>query len=178
MQGSKSKVPAQRVIGASKWSVLLLAAMLGGCGYTHQAMFPEDVGSVAVDIFANRTFYQGVEFDVTEAVIKEIELQTPYKVVPGDTADTALHATITRVQQHRLSRRRLGGLVQEMELQIRVNFEWQDLRTGKTLRQRRGLKSTGRYIPAVATGETFKTAQHEAAQRMARQIVAVMASQW
>ena len=51
-----------------------VVSLLSACGYSHQALFPEGIRTVAVPIFENRTtHYRGLERDVTEALIKEIE---------------------------------------------------------------------------------------------------------
>ena len=152
--------------------------MLVGCGYSHPSLFPDDVRTVAVPIFDNRSFYQGIERDITEAVIKEIELRTPYKVVDRSRADTLIKATITRVDQVRLNRRHTGGLPQEQELRVRLDFAWQDLRTGRTLRERSGFEAVGRYIPAQPVAEPYQVGQHQASQRLAQQIVTVIGAQW
>lgn len=49
-------------------------AWVGGCGYSSGGVFPSDVSSVSTPIFKNETFYRGVELDLAEALIKEIEL--------------------------------------------------------------------------------------------------------
>jgi hypothetical protein len=133
---------------------------------------------VAVPLFENRSFYRDLERDVSEALIRELELRTPYKVVPVDRADTVLKGTITAVDQSRMSRRPDGGLPQEEELRIRVNFEWQDLRRAKLLRERRGFSAVGRYVPAIEVGEPYQLAAHRAAQDLARAIVAAMGESW
>lgn len=158
--------------------IAVLGVALAGCGYTHQPLYAEDVNTVAVPIFENKSIYQDIERDVTEALINEIELRTPYKVVARDRAETLLEGTITQVDQGRLSRRHEGGLPQELEMRVRVSFTWKDLRSGQTLRERRGLVAAGRYIPAVEVGEQYQTAQHAAAQRLAFQIVATMGERW
>ena len=53
--------------------------------------------TVSVPIFDNQSFYQDVEFDLTEALVKEIELRTPYKVTGADRADTILQGEIVSV---------------------------------------------------------------------------------
>src|SRR5262249_31118753 len=50
-------------------------------GYTTQPNYNCNIHTVYVPIFKNRTFYKGLEFDLTRAVIREIEAKTPYKVV-------------------------------------------------------------------------------------------------
>jgi len=152
--------------------------LVSGCGYSHSELFPTDVRTVTVPIFDNQSFYQEVEFDLTEAVIKEIELRTPYKVTSANRADTILRGEIVTIQQARLSRMSTGGVPQELEYRVTVNFEWKDLHTGELLRQRQGYQAVGRYIPARPISEPLAVGQHEAIQRMARQIVSVMAADW
>jgi hypothetical protein len=159
--------------------LLLISALLpAGCGYSTHEVFPEDVRTVAVPIFGNRTFYQGLEFTLTEAIIKDIELRTPYKVVAEAGADTLLQGTITAVEQSRLSRRRDVALPQEMELRIVVNFEWKNVRSGRVLRDRKGFEAVGRYVPTSPVGERIETGEEDAAQRLAHEIVAVMRGDW
>lgn len=162
------------------WLVVgwLVCGLGVGCGYTHKELFPDHVATVTVPIFGNRSFYQGMAFDLTEALVKEIELRTPYKVTAEDDADTILTGTIVSVRQDRLSRHRAGDVPQELEMRITVDFEWKNLRTGRTLRQRRGYTAVGRYIPVRPIREPSGVAQHAAVQRLARNIVSVMASDW
>jgi len=162
-------------------AVVLLAGLVllvGACGYHTKSLYPANVHTVAVPIFQNRTFYRGVEFDLTEAVIKEIERRTPYKVVASDKADTLLSGTITEVQQNVLSRSEAGGLPQEMRVTLVVDLEWTDIRRGGVLRSRQGLSEVGRYIPARAVGQPYTTAQHEAVERMASLLVSTLRQDW
>lgn len=154
----------------------LFVGSVTGCGYSAKTNFPTDVQSVQVKMFGNRSFYRGVEFDLTEALVKEIELRSPYKVVSNAAADTLMEGTVVGVNQIRLSRRREGGLPQEMEVQILVDFVWRNQRTGKIITDRKGLTVIGRYVPAAE--ETRSAGQHEAVQKMATQIVSAMAAQW
>ncbi len=159
--------------------LIVLCLFVAACGYTSKPLYPENVRTVAVPIFENRTFYQGVEFDVTEAVIKELELRADaYKVTPAERADTVLTGTITGVDQSRLSRRHDGGMPQEMEMRIRVNFAWKDARTGQVLCERRGFEAAATYIPAREVGEPYMVGQHGAAQNLATAIVSAMRSEW
>jgi hypothetical protein len=157
---------------------LVTLALAPGCGYTTKQVFPEQVQSIYLPIFQNRSFYRGVEFDLTEALAKEIELRTPYKIAQQGAADSTLTGTIVSVDQTRLSRTRPGGLPQEMEVRVVVDLDWKDGRTGKIIRQRRGLTAAGRYIPVRKAGEQYQTGQHEAVDRMAQEIVAVMRGDW
>ena len=66
--------------------MVLVLTTASGCGYSQQEIYPDHVQTVAIPLFENRTFYQGVEFDLTEALVKEIELRTPYKVISNENA--------------------------------------------------------------------------------------------
>jgi len=157
----------------------LLAAALPGCGYSQADVYPDGVKTVVVPMFENKTFYRGVEFDLTEAVVKEIELRTPYKVVSNEeVADTRLTGTVVDLRQHQGSRRRPGGLPQEMEITLTVDFEWRDMRTQENLTQREGFVVAGNYLPTRGLGERFETGQHQAVGRMAERIVSEMRSPW
>lgn len=155
--------------------LLLLTA---GCNYAHKPLYDTDYRSVAVPILENATFYQGVEFDLTEALIKEIESRTPYKVVDRRVAQTVLTGTITNIDQQLLSRRSDIGVVQELEIQMLVDFEWKDLRTGKPIIDRKGFEAVGRYIPTTPINETPELGFHAVSDRMARDIVDAMRKDW
>jgi len=158
-------------------AVLLVAVVTTGC-YQHQALYSEEYRSVHVPIFENQTFYRGAEMDVTEALIKEIELRTPYKVARSGVADTELIGTIRSIDQRRVNRRASIGVVQEVEVAIIVDWEWKDMRSGEVIRSRRGFEALGRFIPTSPVGEVYDTAQHAAASRMARDITTAMQADW
>lgn len=151
---------------------------LAGCGYSHTAMYPDNIGTVGVPIFDNRTPYRAVEFDLTEALVKEIELRTPYKVVHPSKANTVLQGVITTIHQRVLSQRKIGGVPEEIEVTMIVNFEWKDTRTGDVLRDRKGFPIATRHVPARPISEPFEVAQHRAAEVMAQNIVDSMQKGW
>ena len=153
-------------------------AVLTGCGYTGKELFPDKYQTVATPIFENRTFYRGVEFELAEALTKQVQSRTPYKVVSPGVAQTILEGTITSIQQRQLSRRRPGGVPQEIELSVTVDFIWKDLVSGDVIRGRRGFVAVGRHVPTSGVGEPFEVAQHQAVQRLARDIVSTMQSDW
>lgn len=164
-----------------RWNVLplvLVILMLSGCGYTQTALYSKEYQSVAVPIFQNKTFYRNVEFDLSEALIKEIELRTPYKVTAANTAQTILEGQVVSINQHSLNRTKEGGLVQEVELQLVVNFIWKRQSDGKTLRRREGVITTGRFVAATPISEPLETGEHTAVQAMAQRIVDIMRTDW
>ncbi len=158
--------------------VLTVAASLPGCGYATGGQYPEQYQTVAVPIFENRTFYRRVENELAEALVKQIEQRTPYKVTDAARADTVLTGRIRQIEQEMVARHRRGGLPEEMEVRFVVDFQWRDQITGQTLRDRRGFESVGSYVLTRPVGQRFEQAQHQAVQRLAEDIVAVMGGVW
>src|SRR5690349_10480305 len=78
-------------------------------GYTTRPNYDPNIHSVYVPIFKNFTFWRGLEFDLTRAVVREIELKTPYKVVSDPSrADTELTGTIVSFNKNILNRNQLN----------------------------------------------------------------------
>ena len=146
-----------------RWLVLgcLSAAMLSGCGYSQSntydgkrqgkyewhSLYREDIKTVAVPIFTNRSFTRGVEFQLTKAIINYMESTTPYKVVAREQADTILEGEITEVKGGMISTDTHSTLPQEEMITVSVNFVWKDLRTGRVLAQQRNFQQSSHVLP-------------------------------
>ena len=63
-------------------------------GYHWGSLYREDIHTVAVPIFGSKDFHRGVEFQISDALVHQIEAFTPYKVVDRDKADTILEGEI------------------------------------------------------------------------------------
>lgn len=157
---------------------LSLLSTLTACGYTTAELFPTEYRSVALPILDNRTAYRGVEYDLTEAVIKQIEQRTPYKVTAPNRADTLIEGRIVRIDQRQLSRTRRGGLPQEIEVMLVADLTWKNLRSGEVIIERKGFTTVGQHFPTQPVGEPFEIAQHAAVERMAEQLVSEMRADW
>lgn len=155
--------------------LLAFVLLLSGCGYSTTELYPTQYRTVAVPNFENRSDEKGVEFDLRETLMKEIEHRTPYKVkASSGLADTQLTGTVTRVERRTLSRDPVTGLTQENELTVVVDFVWRDLRTGQTIRGFRGLSSAGQFAPDRRVGEFDQDGRRLAVQRLAEDIVSRM----
>lgn len=163
-----------------------LGSILAGCatdphrGYSFSSgTMPEGVRSVSVPVFGNTTMQPGVEAQLTEAIVKQVQATTPLRVVQrADGADSTLAGVVTDVQMHRLSLASGTGLVQEVALTLTVDFEWRDNRTGKVLAARRRFAATDTFLPARPTGERMEVGQTAATERMAQSIVGLMTDAW
>jgi len=121
-------------------------------GYSTQPNYDTHIHTVYVPIFKNLTFWRGVEFDLTEAVVRQIEAKTPYKVISDrDRADTELLGTIAAITKNLLNMNQLAE-VREAEMVITVQMTWRDLRTGELLSQpRKGGQDAPLFMPPTGS---------------------------
>jgi hypothetical protein len=169
------------------YSVTLLVSILSviaGCssnprsGYAFGGVFPAKVSTVAVPVFANTTMQSGLESEVTEALIKELQRSSSMRVTSEERADSVLTGVIRDVSMRRVSINKVTGLVQEVAVSITVDFEWTDRRTGKVLAKRQGLTGADTFVPAQGARESLESGEFAAAQRIARNVAAEMRSNW
>jgi hypothetical protein len=198
---------------ATGFGLLSLAACNGDgnftiFGYTTCPNYDTSIKTVYVPIFKNQVLMtgpaRGLEFQLTQAVVRAIESQTTYKVTSDRSkADTELIGTITALGKNLLNRNQ-NNEVREAELTLTATVVWRDLRTGEILsnpRRRRPnqppaaidpsnpqpedplqnpvpvvITSTGRLLPEV--GESTATALQMNCNRMAIQIVSMMEIPW
>jgi len=156
------------------------------------------IRTVYVPIFKNTTFTRGLEFDLTRAVVREIEAKTPYKVAAcREQADSELIGTITARNKLLINYNQLGE-VREVQNTVTVELVWRDLRpghageilskpaagpSGDPLVVKEGqntptfvVQSQANFIPEI--GQSAATGLQENVNRLAVQIVSMMEKPW
>jgi hypothetical protein len=144
-------------------------------GYQWSSLYRGDVRTVAVPIFGNRTYYRGLEFNLTKAVANQLEMRSPYKIVPRERADTVLEAEVVKVRLRTLSEG-TGAVPQEQLFSVGVNFVWRDLRTGAILVQRKEFEQAATWYARLGEGQFY--AQQADVERLAMAIVQEMEAPW
>ena len=189
-QSSAPSPPSHSITLSPCHRVTLSLLLLAGCGYTQsgnpsstqptgyqwRSLYREDIQTVAIPIFTNKSFARGVEFELSKAVINQLEAHAPYKVVSRERADTILEGEIVAVRTHTISTDRNTGIPQEQLLSLRVNFLWKDLRSGKILVQRKNFEQTAPYYPTLGEGQ-FHGSQ-DAVEKLALAIVQELQADW
>lgn len=182
------------------------AALLPSCagdgqlnilGYSTAPNYDPSIRTVHVPIFQNLSFRQGLEFDLTRAVIREIEAKTPFKVVSGrEGADTELTGKIIGRNKTLINFNQLGE-IREAETTLSVEVVWRDLRPGhhgdvlsRPQPPRPGepppppgsapppvlVQSLGSFIPEL--GGSLTTSEKQNVDRLAVQVVSMMEKPW
>jgi hypothetical protein len=147
-------------------------------GYSFASTYPDGVKTVTVPVFGNQTFYPGLEVQLTEAIVKQVQVSSGLKVTSAEHADSRLTGTITNAELRRQTLDKTTGLVQEQAFQLTIDFEWRDARSGKVITSRKNFAATDTFIPARPAGERIEVGQQGAIQRLARDIVSEMRSSW
>ena len=121
---------------------------------------------------------RGFDRDLADALVKQVEQSTPYKVRSEASADTILRGTITSIDLLQLSKDPNTGLANEMMVRMRVDFEWVDLKTGKRIVAREGVESSALFVPSYPAREPLELGRFAAVEQLARDLVAAMQSKW
>jgi hypothetical protein len=127
-------------------------------------------------MFHSKEFRRELEFRLTEAIGKRIEMDTPYRLAPRRTADALLSGEILAVENRTFGDDFALDLPREIGSTVIVRFRVQDMRSGDVLVERPRFVYQTSYIPPV--GETFTQGMTRALDGMAELIVETMESGW
>lgn len=147
-----------------------------GCSYSTDPPFRSDVRSIAVKPFGSKEFRRRIEINLTEALKKRIQMDTPYKLRDEKVADTILTGEVLDVREGTLGRDFVFNRPRETALTLTVRFQWKDLRTGRILVNRERWTQTFDFSRPV--GETEWTGLQGAIDRMAETIVEQLECDW
>ena len=146
-------------------------------GYTNSSLYRADVETVFVEMFDSESFRRGIEYELTRALVGQLELHSPYKVVSDRRkADTILYGSINRVTERRLARQRELDRSLANEVVLVATFSWKDLRTVDMLIEEEKVRVSGDYVAFLGAGRD--SAAREAANEMAVRIVEAMEEEW
>jgi hypothetical protein len=159
---------------------------IGGCAAYHvgaQSLYAPDVSTVYVPMIESGSYRRDLGERLTEAVAKEIELKTPYKVVGTPAADSILEIRLVGDTRKTLAQNHFDDpRVSESDLFTEVswvNRRREPIGTTRMVAMPQELvnfQSSANLIPEV--GQSVATSQQQAIQRLAQEIVATMEAPW
>lgn len=164
--------------------MVLAAASLWACssdpkqGYSFASTYSQKIRTISVPIFENASYRPGMERELTEAIIKEIQRTTKWTVVAGGSADATLSGTLRSANYDALSTLPQTGQVQEMAVNLRIDFDLTDNRTGKDVVRRRSFQAVDTFVATRSVGERQEIGQHAVVDAMARDLVAELREKW
>jgi hypothetical protein len=165
----------------SQFLICALVLVSAGCGenpgYSNASLYPQDIATVYVEMFDNQSFRRGVEYELTDALAKRIEAQTPYKIVTDrDKADTIISGRLTSVNEATLTTERQIGRALEKSVELKAVVTWKNLRTAEILIDNKTVGASAAF--SEWQNQSFAYGATLAANILAEKIVEQMESGW
>ena len=139
--------------------------------------------TIHVPVFESDSFRRNLGERLTEAVVKEIESRTPYKVVGSTDADSILSGRIV-AERKRAVAENINDDVRDIETDMTVEVRWIS-RRGEMLMQRSSMpfgplnvtiSEDSQFFPEA--GQSLEVAQQNVIDQLAREIVGQMEVWW
>ncbi|MBB3206602.1 hypothetical protein FHS27_002414 [Rhodopirellula rubra] len=173
-------------IGSVVPMVLLAFVLATGCApyrFGNAALFPPGIQTVHVPIIRDATFRHDLGLQLTEALIREIELRTPYKVTADPFADTTLKCEVIG-ETKRVLTETDSDYPRALDAAIQVRASWTD-RAGRLLLNNSIVPTDDltilfsqdeRFVPEA--GQSVDMAMQKAIEDLAGRIVSQMETRW
>ncbi|HEY2413088.1 MAG TPA: LPS assembly lipoprotein LptE [Pirellulaceae bacterium] len=169
----------------SAFCILHSALFLGCAGYQlgRRSLYRPDIRTVHIPIVQSDSFRRYLGERLTEAVVKEVELRTPYKVVGSDEADSVLTVRLVSDSKRILTNNKYSE-PRDIETDFFIQANWVD-RRGDLIMSHNDVPASpllvnlgqqANFVPEA--GQSLVTAQQEAINKLAQQIVGQMELAW
>jgi hypothetical protein len=168
------------------WFATLCLATATGClGYRigTRTLYRNDIRTVHVPVIRSDSFRPELGVLLTEALQKEIEKRTPYKLSHGATADSILAVRLTS-DSKRVVSETITDEPRLLETVMTVELSWTDRRNMPLIETRFLPPGEVTYYFADRTefvpeaGQSISTSFQRAAERLANHIVDQMEARW
>jgi Lipopolysaccharide-assembly len=164
---------------------ICLVSLAGCTGYQvgTGSLYAPDVRTVYVPMIESESYRRDLGERLTEAVCKEIESKTPYKVVGTPDADSILSARLFEDRRRVLAENSFDD-PRISETELRAEVTWLNRRrlpmvpiqTFALPPELVPITQTSNLIPEI--GQSVATSQQQAIERLAQQIVSTMEAPW
>jgi len=188
MQNSELRIQkgnGRRLLAYSALCILHSAFLLGCAGYQigNRSLYRPDIRTVHVPVIQSDSYRRYLGERLTEAVVKEIELRTPYKVVDSASADSVLSVRLVSDTKRVLANNRFSE-PRDIETDFFIQTSWID-RRGDLIMSHDDVPASpllvnlgqqANFVPEG--GQSLVTGQQEAIKKVAQQIVGQMELAW
>lgn len=165
-------------------AVPLIAAV--GCApyrFGNRTLFPPGIRTVHVPVVRNDTFRHDLGIRLTEAIVREIETRTPYKVTGDPAADSTLTVRVVGETKQVLTET-ADDDPRALDASVSAQATWTG-RQGQLLMNNHvvprdaaeiNFGQDSRFVPEA--GQSVDTATQAAIEQLARRIVSEMEVRW
>jgi hypothetical protein len=162
----------------------LLFCLSGCAGYQvgNSTLYTPDVSTVYVPMVESASFRPALGEALTEAICKEIETRTPYKVVGNPNADSILSAKIIEDTKRVVVKNKFDE-ARDTDVNFQVRVTWIN-RKGDTIYNGAvplppafvEIGQSAAYIPEY--GQSYATSEQQIVKKLAQQVVGLMEKPW
>ncbi|MEM0925128.1 MAG: LPS assembly lipoprotein LptE [Planctomycetota bacterium] len=162
---------------------LILAVGCASYRFGSDALFPANLRTVYIPAVRNETFRHEIGPQLHEAIVREVQLQTPYTVVGHPGADSILRCTVT-AQSKVILTESASDDPRALDAAVSVAANW-TTRDGRRLMQNSiamldadsiGFSQSQRLVPEA--GQSIQSALQESVDQLAKRIVSQMEARW
>src|SRR5881398_3379372 len=116
-------------LGIPHFALVILVAFSGCAGYQigNRALYRPDIRTVHVPVVQSESYRLYLGERLTEAIVKEIELRTPYKIVDAASADSVLTVRLVSDSKRVLANNRFSE-PRDIETDFFIQTNWIDRR--------------------------------------------------
>jgi len=114
--------------------VLLIGAVaaLSGCSYSHNRLLRDDIHTVHIPVFDNKTWRRGLEVELTRAVLDEVKLHTRLLIAAKHDADSTLEGELLEFTTEIITKTE-DDVVLLKRITVKAQFRWVDNLTGRDI---------------------------------------------
>src|SRR5262249_5102697 len=167
-------------ISHSAFAILVVFSGCAGYQLGNRALYRPDIRTVHVPVVQSDSYRRYLGERLTEAIVKEIELRTPYKVVDEASADSVLTVRLVSDSKRVINNNKFSE-PRDIETDFFIQTNWIDRRgdlimTQDNLPASPLLVNIGQqaiFVPE--SGQSILTGQQEAITKNTSQIVAQLA---
>lgn len=177
-------IAARMLATALLGSVILNTVGCAGYQLGERTMYRPDIQTIYVPTIRSDSFRRNLGERLTEAIVKEIEGKTLYKVVADPNADSTLQIRLVSDTKRLINENRFDD-ARDLEVDFFVQVSWIDRRGDLLATTPQGLPvppiisnvgEDANFVPEG--GQSVSTAQQEVINRLAAQIVGMMEAPW
>lgn len=160
-------------------ALLCLLSLVPACAryqFGSPTLHTAQVSSVHIDLFENDTYRRGLGPWLTEAVAREVQNRTPYRIADAQTADSFLRGRLVSDRKSVVIESPNDD-ARDLNYAQKIEITWTD-RTGMPLTASRVITITEDANLIPEGGQSLTSAQQDLIQRLARQVVNQMEVYW
>ena len=165
-----------RPVSFSGLGLLVLALLVGGCGYTMGGNLPPHIKTIAVPMFRNLTQQPTIEDVMTQAVVSAFANTGRLKVVSLAQADSILEGEVVEYNVESIAFDTSIN-AQVYRLRVRLNIQFRDVRNNTMLWKQDGLEERSDFRAWGDVAQTISQerigASNQAAVEIGRRIVSL-----